>query len=39
MALGPYALAWVPSNDTIHSIAEIGAQDAYSANVDVSQGK
>jgi Kef-type K+ transport system membrane component KefB len=25
IALGPYALGWVPSNDTIHSIAEIGA--------------
>src|SRR5260370_33303924 len=24
LALGPYALGWVPASDTLHSVAEIG---------------
>jgi len=40
LALGPYALGWIPATDTLHSVAEIGVIFVlFSAGLETSPGE
>jgi Kef-type K+ transport system membrane component KefB len=40
LALGPFALGWIPASDTLHSVAEIGVVFVlFSAGLETSPGE